>query len=67
MKKLPNKWFVFSTLAFQIAFVMFFSIKAGSYFDAKFNLEEKFYTLVSSVFGVVLILVLISRQSKRIK
>jgi len=67
MKKQPNKWLVFSSLVFQIAIIMYFSIEIGSFLDSKYNSGENIYSLLFSVIGIVLVLYLISSQSKRIK
>lgn len=63
MKKQPKQWLVFSSLAFQIAIVMYLAIKAGKWLDNYFE-QNKFWTLVLCVIGIISILILISRQSK---
>ncbi|MDG1763252.1 MAG: hypothetical protein P8H38_08430 [Flavobacteriaceae bacterium] len=64
MKKQPNKWLIFSSLAFQIAIIMFAAVKLGAYLDTKYNLSNKFASLLLSGFGLVTILWLIYQQSK---
>jgi hypothetical protein len=64
MKKQPNKWLIFSSLAFQIAIIMFAAVKLGAYLDTKYNLLNKFASLLLSGFGLVTILWLIYQQSK---
>ena len=67
MKKQPNKWLVFSSLFFQIAIIMYVFINIGSVIDSKYSPHQNFYSLIFSVLGIVLILFLISNQSKRLK
>jgi len=64
MKKQPNKWLVFSSLAFQIAIIMFGAVKVGAYLDTVFSTSNKLATLLLSSLGLVSILWLIYRQSK---
>tara|TARA_B100001094_G_C17592088_1_gene512464 strand:- start:317 stop:544 length:228 start_codon:yes stop_codon:yes gene_type:complete len=64
-KKQPNKWLIFSSLAFQIAFTMFVAIKLGNYLDTKYNLSNKYSSLLLSGFGVLTIIWLVYKQSKK--
>ena len=63
-RKKPNKWLIFSSLAFQIALIMLVSIRLGQYLDLRQNSSENFFVLISSALGIVLIISLIYKQSK---
>ena len=63
-RKKPNKWLIFSSLAFQIALIMWVSICLGQYLDLRVNSSENFFVLISSALGIVLIISLIYKQSK---
>ena len=63
-RKKPNKWLIFSSLAFQIALIMWVSIRLGQYLDLTENSSENFFVLISSALGIVLIISLIYKQSK---
>jgi hypothetical protein len=65
VKKQPNRWFIFSSLALQIAIVMFVSVKLGQFLDQKYNPSESLFVLGLSALGIVLILWMIYNQSKR--
>ena len=65
MKKQPNKWLIFSSLAFQIAIIMYGAIQLGTYLDRTYTLPNKLATLLLSGFGLLTILWLIYRQSKK--
>ena len=65
MKKKPNKWLIFSSLAIQIAIVMYAMIQLGTFLDQKANPNENHFTLLTSVCGVITIVWLIYNQSKR--
>ena len=65
MKKQPNKWLIFSSLAFQIAITMYGAIQLGTYLDRTYTLPNKLATLLLSGFGLLTILWLIYRQSKK--
>lgn len=65
MKKQPNKWLIFSSLAFQIAIIMYGAIQLGTYLDRTHTLPNKLATLLLSGFGLLTILWLIYRQSKK--
>ena len=61
----PNRWLIFSSLAFQIALIMWSAIRFGQYLDEKFlSTENQFVLLLCSV-GLVAILWMIYKQSKR--
>ena len=65
MKKQPNKWLIFSSLALQIAIIMYGAIQLGTYLDRTYTLPNKLATLLLSGFGLLTILWLIYRQSKK--
>ncbi|MEK9612314.1 MAG: hypothetical protein VW080_00125 [Flavobacteriaceae bacterium] len=66
MKKQPNRWLIFSSLAFQIAIVMYASIRLGQFLDQKSQVGGgSFFVLLFSGLGLVTILWMIYRQSKR--
>ena len=65
MKKQPNKWLIFSSLAFQIAIIMYGAIQLGTYLDRTYTLPNKLAILLLSGFGLLTILWLIYRQSKK--
>ena len=67
MKKQPNKWLVFSSLFFQIAIIMYLFIQIGSFLDSKTDYDKEFYSLIFSALGIIIILFLISNQSKKLK
>lgn len=67
MKKQPNRWLVFSSLFFQIAIIMYIFIKIGKYIDSKLSINQDFYSLIFSAGGVIIILFLISNQTKNLK
>ena len=63
-RKKPKKWLIFSSLAFQIAFIMWGSIKLGQYLDDKFHTTGKYFVLILSTLGLFAILWMIYKQSK---
>tara|TARA_B100001059_G_scaffold52160_1_gene45843 strand:+ start:327 stop:539 length:213 start_codon:yes stop_codon:yes gene_type:complete len=65
MKKQPNKWLVFSSLSFQIAIIMFVSVKIGNYLDIKYNLLSNFFSFLLSAFSILAIIWLVYKQSKK--
>ena len=65
MKKQPNKWLIFSSLAVQIAVIMYGAIKFGTYLDSTYKPTNKLATLLLSVFGLFTILWLVYRQGKK--
>ena len=67
MSKRPNSWLLFSSLAFQIAIVMYFAVFFGQQLDEQQNNEKPYFTLTFSLFGLVAILVLIIKQTKRLR
>jgi ABC-type arginine/histidine transport system permease subunit len=66
MKKQPNRWLIFSSLALQIAAVMYVSIRLGQFLDQKNQAEgSSLFVLLFSAMGLLTILWMIYRQSKR--
>ncbi|MEK9604258.1 MAG: hypothetical protein VW127_07540 [Flavobacteriaceae bacterium] len=65
MKKQPKNWLVFSGLAFQIGIVMYLMITLGGWIQNKWDISSKWPTLVTTSIGLVMVLVLISKQSNR--
>jgi hypothetical protein len=64
-RRKPNQWLIFSSLAFQIALIMWASIRLGKYLDQKFQSSENQFGLLFSSLGLVVILWTIYKQSKR--
>ncbi|MDG1022908.1 MAG: AtpZ/AtpI family protein [Flavobacteriaceae bacterium] len=62
MKKQPNRWLIFSSLAFQIGIIMYGAVKLGIFLDAQY--ETTRFALILSVFGLIIVLWLIYKQSK---
>tara|TARA_B100000780_G_scaffold218905_1_gene158013 strand:+ start:19 stop:231 length:213 start_codon:yes stop_codon:yes gene_type:complete len=65
VKKQPNSWLIFSSLALQIATVMFVSVKLGQFLDHKYNPSKNLFVLGFSSFAIILVLWMIYNQSKR--
>ena len=63
-RKKPKKWLIFSSLAFQIALIMWASIRLGQYLDFALQSSGKLYVLISSTLGLVSIVFMIYKQSK---
>jgi len=66
LKKQPNRWLIFSSLAIQIAVVVYTAVKGGQWLDVYFNTQSNFWALMLSAFGIVVILVLVQNQSKNL-
>jgi len=66
MKKQPNKWLIFSSLAFQMAIIMYVMVRLGYYLDSQSNPEKSLFTLLTSGGGLLAILWLIYKQSKKL-
>lgn len=67
MKKRPNRWLIFSGLAFQIALVMFVFIEFGQWLDAQQETKHNTYSLIAGCLAMICILYLISKQTKNLK
>ena len=65
MKKQPNKGLVFSSLAIQIAIIMYAAVKGGTLLEASYELPHRLGTLGLSGIGLITVLWLIYKQSKR--
>ncbi|MGB2502174.1 MAG: AtpZ/AtpI family protein [Flavobacteriaceae bacterium] len=66
MKKQPKHWLVFSSLAVQIAVVVYVAVRGGHWLDQYFKTQSNFWALFLSALGIILILVLIQKQSKHL-
>ena len=66
MKRQPNKWLVFSGLAFQIGILMYVMIHLGLWIESKASVNSKLPTLFCSLAGLIVIVYLILKQSKKI-
>tara|TARA_B100001059_G_scaffold99696_1_gene99293 strand:+ start:14463 stop:14669 length:207 start_codon:yes stop_codon:yes gene_type:complete len=65
VKRLPKKWLVFSSLFIQIAVIINLMIWVGKYLDFKFS-SDNLFTLIFSSTGIILIILLIIIQTKRL-
>ena len=63
-RKKPKKWLIFSSLAFQIALIMWASIRLGQYLDFALQTSGKLFVIISSTLGLVSIVFMIYKQSK---
>lgn len=66
MKKQPNRWLTFSSLALQIGAIMYGAIWLGKYLDTFYGNQQSLFTLALSVFGLVAIIYLIIKQTKHL-
>jgi hypothetical protein len=66
MKKQPNKWLVFSGLAFQIGILMYLMIHLGLWIESKILLPSKLPSILCSSAGLIIIIYLIQKQSKNL-
>ena len=66
MKKQPNRWLTFSSLAFQIGAIMHGAVWLGQYLDTFYVNQKSLFTLALTVFGLVVIIYLIIKQTKRL-
>ena len=64
MKKQPNKWLVFSGLAFQIGVIMYLMIQLGVWIESKTLHGGKLPTILCALIGIIIIIYLIQKQSK---
>lgn len=65
MKKRPNRWLVFSSLALQMGILFYGAVRLGSFLDPV-NAEKKYFTMASCFLALVASLVLIIKQSKKL-
>jgi uncharacterized membrane protein len=66
MKKQPNSWLVFFSLAIQIGLTMFLAVKAGEYLDTKYTTSKPWFTLGLCLFALLAVLRLIVHQTKNL-
>jgi len=66
MKRQPNKWLVFSGLAFQIAIIMYLMAQLGNWIELKIFTENKLPTLICLIFGLITIIYLVKKQNKNL-
>ncbi|MGB1971397.1 MAG: AtpZ/AtpI family protein [Flavobacteriaceae bacterium] len=64
MRRRPNSWLLFFSLAFQIGAVMYAAVQFGQYLDLKTKTTKPWWTLGLCVFGLVAIIKLIYNQTK---
>ena len=57
---------MFSSLAIQIAGVVFAAVKSGNWLDVYFDTQSNLWALILSGIGIILVLVLIQKQSKNL-
>jgi uncharacterized membrane protein len=67
VKKQPNAWLVFFSLAIQIGLTMFLAVKAGDYLDTKYVTSKPWFTLGLCLFSLIAVLRLIVHQTKKLK
>ena len=66
MKKQPNRWLIFSSLAFQIGAIIYGAVWIGQYLDTFYENQKSLFTLLLTVFGLVAIIYLIIKQTKHL-
>tara|TARA_S200000501_G_scaffold5158_1_gene4428 strand:- start:259 stop:459 length:201 start_codon:yes stop_codon:yes gene_type:complete len=66
VKKQPRNWLIFSGLAFQIGSVMYLMIQLGHWINRKWEINSNVPFLITSVFGLAIVLLLIQKQSKNL-
>ncbi|MGB0375618.1 MAG: AtpZ/AtpI family protein [Flavobacteriaceae bacterium] len=64
-KKRPKSWLIFSTLAFQMAIIMWACVRAGHWLDTQYPSAVN-WTLWMSIGGVVLVIWRIIQTTKRL-
>lgn len=65
MKKQPKNWLVFSGLAFQIGTVMYLMVRLGGWIQQKWDIDVQWPTMLTAFLGVLCVILLILKQSKR--
>lgn len=65
MKKQPNRWLIFSSLAFQMGILFFGAVQLGTYLDQN-SPDKKYFTMASCALALVACLILINKLSKRL-
>tara|TARA_B100001057_G_scaffold133229_1_gene132641 strand:- start:411 stop:611 length:201 start_codon:yes stop_codon:yes gene_type:complete len=66
VKKQPKNWLIYSGLAFQIGTVMYLMIQLGQWITRKFEITSNAPVLITCLFGMVVVLLLIDKQSKNL-
>ena len=66
MKKQPRNWMIYSGLAFQIGLIMYFMTQLGQWIARKLEINSNAPILITSIFGLALVLVLIHKQSNNL-
>ncbi|MCY4161137.1 MAG: AtpZ/AtpI family protein [Flavobacteriaceae bacterium] len=62
-----RNWLLFSSLVFQVALVMFLSVRLGLWLDNRYHHEDNIYTLGLVTIGMIVIIISIYRQTKKFK
>lgn len=65
MRKQPNHWLIFTSLAFQMGILFYGAVEIGSYCDQRFNSHNR-CTLFACLGALGISLILIIKQSKRL-
>jgi len=63
VKKQPRNWLIYSGLAFQIGSVMYLMIQLGHWIARKWEINSNAPVLITSIFGLAVVLLLIQKQS----
>jgi len=66
VKKQPNRWLVFFSLAIQIGLLMYLAVQTGNHFDLRYSTSKPWFTLGFCVLALIIILRLIQQQTKKI-
>jgi len=66
VKKQPNRWLTFSSLAFQIGAIIYGTVWIGQYLDIFYENQKSLFTMLLTVFGMVVIIYLIIKQTKHL-
>ncbi|MGC6480549.1 MAG: AtpZ/AtpI family protein [Flavobacteriaceae bacterium] len=64
-KRRPNNWLVFSTLAFQLATIMWLCVRAGHWLDEHYSSSVINWTLLMTIGGMVMVIWRILQTTKR--
>lgn len=67
MNKRPNRWLLFSSLAFQMAIAMYAAVYFGQKLDQKQQNEKPYFTLIFSGLALIAVLFMIVKQTKRLR
>ena len=66
VKKRPNAWLIFSSLAIQIGVLMYAAVFLGQYFDQKSANTKPWHTLLFCVIGLGIVIHRIIQQTKKL-